>query len=147
LARLHPIHQPESPALPAAGGSPPLPPLPAFPTLSHGGGGGGAVAGHARKIIIIHHQQDLHIDVAYQSGGDQMDLRANQINILNDDDIFGPQDRKCLAVARRPDDPLVDKIRVLNNGTMQAMGKRHDILPSSRSSRTIPRSGPSWMRR
>lgn len=83
-ARLRPLPRPELAApSDAASSPPPLPPPPAVPGIGHGGGGGGSA---------LRAERSLEIDVRYAPGGDQMDLRATQVNLLDDQDVYGPGD-------------------------------------------------------
>ena len=64
----------------------PIKPLPPDPvTYSHGGGGGDSPALCHKIRQVVFRQSQITVD--YKDGGNPLDLRANQVNTLRDNDI------------------------------------------------------------
>ena len=93
----------------------PLPPDPV--TYSHGGGGGGGDSPLSPKQTVVFRQSQITVD--YKDGGDPLDLRANQVNTLRDNDI----------VTTLHNNDLDDSDVVTDADAESVAWPDHDIMP------------------
>ena len=93
----------------------PLKPLPQDPvTYSHGGGGDSPLS--PKQTVVVRQSQ---ITVDYKDGGDPLDLRANQVNTLRDNDI----------VTTLGNNDLDDSDVVTDADAESVAWPDHDIMP------------------